>query len=231
MSKQLNEWLDCFVENGADPKNVTNWPENGGSIIYDVDITNIVDPSQETPSDVTLFLDDDRIDVAALLLAIKQNKMIRLHITQESQEAGVFAETIMYSYLAMKAFNLETSELAVCGLAIMNPSGNWTIEIYNQNSPIRTVNVTIDPNQEIKRYVHKVDLGMTLEEFYNICNTSVEVVLKSGPASGAISSWYKSDEGDYYEFEFEIEAGMGVPGFKFYEDIQQFGYYDGSMDA
>jgi hypothetical protein len=24
MSKQLNEWLDNFVENGADPKDVTN---------------------------------------------------------------------------------------------------------------------------------------------------------------------------------------------------------------
>lgn len=124
MSKQLNEWLDGFVENGADPKNVTNWPENGSSIIYDVDITNVVDPSQETPSDVTLFLDDDRIDVAALLAAIEQNKIIRLHITQESQEAGIFGETCMYPYLTMKAFNLETSELAMCGLAIMNPSGS-----------------------------------------------------------------------------------------------------------
>lgn len=31
MSKQLNLWLDEFVENGADPKNVTDWPANGGS--------------------------------------------------------------------------------------------------------------------------------------------------------------------------------------------------------
>ena len=31
MSKKLNEWLDEFVENGADPSDVTAWPENTGS--------------------------------------------------------------------------------------------------------------------------------------------------------------------------------------------------------
>ncbi len=232
MSKQLNEWLDNFVENGADPKDVTNWPKNGGSLIYDVDITDIIDPSQEAPSEVNLFLDDDRIDVAALLAAIKQNKIIRLHITQKSQEEGIVGETTMYPYVAIKSFNLETSELAMCGLATMTPLGSgWIIKIYNQNNPARIVNVTIDPNQEISHYVNKVDLGMTLEEFYNICNTSVETVLKSGLVSGIISSWYKSDKGDYYEFRFETEAGMGVPGFVFDKDSQQFGYYNGSMDA
>ncbi len=30
MSKKLNEWLDEFVENGADPSDVTTWPENAG---------------------------------------------------------------------------------------------------------------------------------------------------------------------------------------------------------
>lgn len=30
MSKRLNEWLDEFIENGADPENVTEWPENAG---------------------------------------------------------------------------------------------------------------------------------------------------------------------------------------------------------
>jgi len=30
MAKQLNKWLDEFVENGADPKNVIEWPENAG---------------------------------------------------------------------------------------------------------------------------------------------------------------------------------------------------------
>ena len=30
MSKKLNEWLDEFVENGANPSDVTNWPENAG---------------------------------------------------------------------------------------------------------------------------------------------------------------------------------------------------------
>ncbi len=30
MSKKLNEWLDEFVENGADPSDVTAWPENAG---------------------------------------------------------------------------------------------------------------------------------------------------------------------------------------------------------
>lgn len=36
MSKKLNEWLDEFVENGADPSDITIWPENtggGGEII------------------------------------------------------------------------------------------------------------------------------------------------------------------------------------------------------
>lgn len=30
MAKKFNQWLDEFVENGADPKDVTNWPENAG---------------------------------------------------------------------------------------------------------------------------------------------------------------------------------------------------------
>ncbi len=30
MPKQLNEWLNEFVENGADPKKVTEWPEEAG---------------------------------------------------------------------------------------------------------------------------------------------------------------------------------------------------------
>jgi len=30
MAKKLNEWLDEFVENGADASDVTEWPENAG---------------------------------------------------------------------------------------------------------------------------------------------------------------------------------------------------------
>ena len=30
MAKKLNQWLDEFVENGADPSDVINWPENAG---------------------------------------------------------------------------------------------------------------------------------------------------------------------------------------------------------
>lgn len=30
MSKKLNEWLDEFVENGADPSDVIAWPESAG---------------------------------------------------------------------------------------------------------------------------------------------------------------------------------------------------------
>lgn len=30
MGKNFNQWLDEFVDNGADAKDVTNWPENGG---------------------------------------------------------------------------------------------------------------------------------------------------------------------------------------------------------
>ena len=30
MAKKLNDWLDEFVESGADPKDVTDWPENAG---------------------------------------------------------------------------------------------------------------------------------------------------------------------------------------------------------
>ena len=31
MVKNLEQWLDEFVDNGADAKDVTNWPENAGS--------------------------------------------------------------------------------------------------------------------------------------------------------------------------------------------------------
>lgn len=43
MAKDLNKWLDEFVENGADANDVTNWPENaggdGGEIIIDTTYT------------------------------------------------------------------------------------------------------------------------------------------------------------------------------------------------
>lgn len=38
MAKELKDWIDEFVENGANPKDVTNWPEEaggtGGSELY-----------------------------------------------------------------------------------------------------------------------------------------------------------------------------------------------------
>ncbi len=47
MSKQLNEWLDEFVENGADASDVTAWPENaggnGGEVILDAVGTYSID--------------------------------------------------------------------------------------------------------------------------------------------------------------------------------------------
>ena len=38
MAKEFKKWIDEFVENGADAKDVTNWPENagGGSSIIEV---------------------------------------------------------------------------------------------------------------------------------------------------------------------------------------------------
>ena len=36
MSKKLNEWLDEFVENGADASDVTEWPENTGGSGTDI---------------------------------------------------------------------------------------------------------------------------------------------------------------------------------------------------
>lgn len=40
MAKKLNQWLDEFIENGADASDVTSWPENagggdGGEIVID----------------------------------------------------------------------------------------------------------------------------------------------------------------------------------------------------
>ena len=39
MAKMLNNWLDEFVENGADHKNVTDWSENGGGTFTTLDLT------------------------------------------------------------------------------------------------------------------------------------------------------------------------------------------------
>ena len=36
MAKKLNDWLDEFVENGANPKDVTDWPEEAGQGIIEV---------------------------------------------------------------------------------------------------------------------------------------------------------------------------------------------------
>ena len=36
MSKQLNQWLDEFIENGADATDVGNWPKNAGGGNIDI---------------------------------------------------------------------------------------------------------------------------------------------------------------------------------------------------
>lgn len=33
MAKEFKKWIDEFVENGANPKNVVNWPEEAGGTI------------------------------------------------------------------------------------------------------------------------------------------------------------------------------------------------------
>lgn len=37
MAKDLKQWLDDFTANGFDPKDVTNWPEQGGGGVVEVD--------------------------------------------------------------------------------------------------------------------------------------------------------------------------------------------------
>ena len=50
MAKDLNKWLDEFVENGADANDVVNWPENAGGggsgeiIIDTYDTAYTIDP-------------------------------------------------------------------------------------------------------------------------------------------------------------------------------------------
>ena len=45
MAKQLSEWLDDFVKNGADPNDIDNWSKGsgGGSKIYTIQVTGSTD--------------------------------------------------------------------------------------------------------------------------------------------------------------------------------------------
>ena len=50
MGKEFKDWVDEFVENGANPKDITNWPENagGGSLTLQdfIDNSFIVTPQE-----------------------------------------------------------------------------------------------------------------------------------------------------------------------------------------
>ena len=50
MAKEFKDWIDEFVENGANPKDVTNWPENagGGGVVK-------VDELPENPEPLTIY--------------------------------------------------------------------------------------------------------------------------------------------------------------------------------
>jgi hypothetical protein len=61
MSKELNKWLDEFVENGADPTNVSDWSESAGgdcgAIIlnavgtYTIDVNEFSKAVENVPND------------------------------------------------------------------------------------------------------------------------------------------------------------------------------------
>ena len=110
MSKQLNEWLDGFVENGADPNNVQDWSSN--SPVYDADFNGIIKTEPFAPEmQVECFLDDTRLNVSEVIKAIKQKKFLRLKIESE-QDPQAFYYEIMLLYPVATKIETEVHDLS-----------------------------------------------------------------------------------------------------------------------
>lgn len=82
MAKKLNQWLDEFVSNGADPSNVTNWPENaGGDGVTNTDLIAIIefcnagcDPIILTPDNLSAKYGN--IDLTLNVVSSRNNKYL-----------------------------------------------------------------------------------------------------------------------------------------------------------
>ena len=86
MTKEFKDWLDEFVEQGANPKDVTNWPEEAGGTIELQDKT--VSPttvSQEVEADV----DYDGLGTVTVEGVELQDKTVTPTTTQQIIEANV----------------------------------------------------------------------------------------------------------------------------------------------
>ena len=64
MAKELNKWLDEFVENGADASDVINWPENAGGGGNSVVISGYCD--YRNKGSMKAFIDGDEIELQEL---------------------------------------------------------------------------------------------------------------------------------------------------------------------
>ena len=100
MGKELKEWLDEFVDNGANPKDVTNWPEEaGGEAKTTLEITS---------EDITV--EDDKIvfnrDIAHEIMSM--NKRIKVDASiidptvAQGQLIGIFTPRAITNYSSIQ---------------------------------------------------------------------------------------------------------------------------------
>ena len=65
MAKQLGKWLDEFVENGANPNDITDWPENAGgggsstlTFVSKVALDRYVEGKKINPDNLLAFIEN-----------------------------------------------------------------------------------------------------------------------------------------------------------------------------
>ncbi len=122
MAKTLNNWLDGFVENGADPNNVTNWPENGGGAFTTLNLTSETLyqdalTAKDLGKPILLIKEDSSTQIInSISSETTPNKVIFLNKT-----FGIREDNSMNGYLDESNHILNTNPLVLSVLLYNNP--------------------------------------------------------------------------------------------------------------
>ena len=90
MAKEFKDWIDEFIENGANPKNVPNWPEEAGG-------TKVVTELPEVGEEHTIY---ELHTTPSKFNYIPCMNVMRFRYVFENEETfRIFYLTFLFNYL------------------------------------------------------------------------------------------------------------------------------------
>ena len=118
MAKEFKDWVDEFVENGANPKDVTNWPENAGGgqggtgsnyLMTIMDYYQVIGKHVDVDSLIAL-LEKYQVDLDAELDPEGQPS-IRITLNDDYNRSIDFGYNVCRGGADIRIFNVELEDL------------------------------------------------------------------------------------------------------------------------